>query len=423
MKIRLKLHSRFSLEKLLLFVATFCVTSFAVLEHMSISVPWFSAMKWPLILMGAVCVLTQYNLIVKSFMKKKNFFIWLVMLGLCGVLLFVAYQNKNPDLGEPPMRNTVRTVLYLLEMMILMVWVSERDYGQYLIKFLFRYLFVVVLVTDIILFTGIRKYYADGHEVYLVGTKFTVAYMHMNLLTLWVMQTEKILHVKQFSRLWLCLAAVLLVAVSARVQCITGIIGCVILFICLFVVNSPKSKKRLRALKSPVVLLIALAMNLIFPFVSELLVSVPVVNYFVVEVLGRSANLTGRTNIFNIFSDKMAGHWLYGYGLGNQHQAATELFGYANAQNAMLQWLLQGGVLITAMLTLFMCEVFKRLNKSQNYRRVMPLVVLIYVYIVLGTIETTFSMSYILWFGVIFALYSETPKAPKLSQPNGAEKG
>jgi len=303
-------------------------------------------------------------------------------------------------------------------LMMLMVWVSEKGYGQYLIKYLFRYVLIVVLITDVVLFTGIRKFYSGSHEAYLIGTKFTVSYMHMNLLTLWVMQTEKRFHAKQFSRLWLCLAAVFLIAVSVRVECMTGIIGCVTLFICLFVVDSPKSKKRLRSLTSPTVLIIALVGNLIFPFVSELLVSVPAINYFIVDVLGRTENLTGRTNIFNIFSNQMTGHWLYGYGLGNQNAAAMELFGYANAQNAMLQWILQGGILATVTLALFMRQVFKQTHKADHYRRVMPLVVLVYVYIVLGTVETTFSMSYLLWLGVIFALISESPKPERLPQPD-----
>lgn len=418
MKIRLKLHSRFSLEKFLLFVAVFCVATFALLEHMSISLPLFSALKWPLIYAGGACVLTQINLIIKTFMKKKNFFVWLAVLLFCAALMLGAYQNRNPAVGEPPMRNTTRTVLYLIELMMLMVWVSEKGYGQYLIKYLFRYVLIVVLITDVVLFTGIRKFYSGSHEAYLIGTKFTVSYMHMNLLTLWVMQTGKRLHAKQFSRLWLCLAAVFLIAVSVRVECMTGIIGCVTLFICLFVVDSPKSKRRLRSLTSPTVLMLALVGNLIFPFVSELLVSVPAINYFIVDVLGRTENLTGRTNIFNIFSNQMTGHWLYGYGLGNQNAAAMELFGYANAQNAMLQWILQGGILATVTLTLFMRQVFKQTHKADNYRRVMPLVVLVYVYIVLGTVETTFSMSYLLWLGVIFALISESPKPERLPQPD-----
>ncbi len=417
MKIRLKLRSRFSLEKLLLFMASFCIFSFALLEHMSISVPMFSLLKWPLILMGAVCVLTQINLIVKTFMKKKNFFVWLAVLGLCGVLMLTAYQNRTPVLGEPPIRNTVRTVLYLLELMMLMVWVSEKGYGQYLLKFLFRYVFVIVIITDIILFSGIKKYYSGSHESYLIGTKFTVSYMHMNLLTLWAMQNQSVIHLKQFSRLWLCLGAVLLIAVSLRVSCMTGIIGCVLLFVCLFWVKSPKSQKRLRTLKSPVMMTLALFASLLFPFVSELVVSIPAVNYFIVEVLGRSENLTGRTNIFNLFSDKMTGHWLYGYGMGNQNKAAMELFGYANAQNAILQWVLQGGMVATVALVIFMCVIFKRLNRAENYRRAMPLVVLIYVYIVLGTVETTFNMSYLLWFGMIFMLISENERPAEISPP------
>ena len=410
MRIRLKLYSRFSLEKLLLFFAIFSISSFALLEHMSIPIPVFSAVKWPLVYLGGLCVLTQLNMVIKTFMKKKYFYIWLAVLGLCGVLLLGAQYNSNPDLGNPPMNNTLRTVFYLLEMMVLMVWVSEKGYVQYLIKFLFRYVLILVLITDIFLFTGILQFYSGRYEAYLIGSKFTVSYMHMNLMTLWVIQQNKIIHVKQFSRLGLCLGAIFLFAVSIRVECMTGLIGCLLLFICLFVVDSPKSKKRLGRLNSPAVLSSALGLNLIFPFVSELVLSIPLVQYFVVDVLGRNDTLTGRTNIFNLFSEKMSGHWLFGYGMGNQNVAAMELFGYSNAQNSTLQWVLQGGIVTLLALVLLMNLVIQNQSRSQNRVQMMPLIVLIYVYIILGMVETTFSMSFLLWLGLIFAVANEKSK-------------
>lgn len=418
MKVKVRTRSWVTLEKVLLSFAILAISSFALLEHMSIPIPAFSAIKWPLLYVGGACVLTQFNLMIKSFMKRKYFFVWISLLLLIAVLFFAAFQNRNPVLGVSPMRNTARMVLYLVELMMLIVWVCEKNYCQYFIKYLFRYVLLLVVITDVVLFTGMIRFHIGHHEMYLIGSKFTVSYMHMNLLVLWVLQTDEIVHLKQFSRLKLCLVAVFLVAVSLRVECMTGMLGCLLLFICLFVVGSPTAKKRLHKLASPAVLNISLGANFLFPFLSEVVVSLPFINYFVVRVLDRSENLTGRTNIFNIFSDQMAGHWLFGYGMGNQNVAAMTLFGYANAQNAILQWILQGGIVVTFAMALYMNHVFIRIGKSGNVRKAMPMVVLIYVYIILGFVETTFSMSFLLWIAVLLVLIyqkpveQDVPKAP-----------
>lgn len=413
MKVRLKTRSTLTLERLLLNIAIFAISSFALLEHVSIPIPMFSEVKWPLLYLGGACLLTQLNLIIRSFMKRKYFFVWISLLLLQAALFWSAYQNRNPLFGVTPVRNTARMMVYMLELMMLIVWVCEKNYGQYLIKYLFRYVLLLVVITDVVLFTGIMRFYSGHHEAYLLGSKFTVSYMHMNLLVLWGMQTDEIIHLKQFSRLKLCIAVVFLVAVSVRVECMTGMLGCLLLFICLFVVDSPKTKKWLRKLASPVILNIALGANIVFPFLSEVLLSLPFVKYFVVEVLDRSQTLSGRTNIFNIFTNQIADHWLFGYGLGNQNSAAMELFGYANAQNAILQWILQGGIIVTIALIIFMNQVLVRVNKSGNFAKAMPMIVLIYVYIILGFVETTFSMSFLMWVALLLILIYQKPEEQK----------
>ena len=72
MKIRLKRRPHFSLEKLLLFVAIFCVSTFALLEYASISIPLFSLVKWPLLYVGGACLISQLNLLMKMATLLKN---------------------------------------------------------------------------------------------------------------------------------------------------------------------------------------------------------------------------------------------------------------------------------------------------------------------------------------------------------------
>ena len=105
--------------------------------------------------------------------------------------------------------------------------------------------------------------------------------------------------------------------------------------------------------------------------------------------------------------------WLWGCGVGNGNAAAIWLFGYDNAQNAVLQWLLQTGVFVTGLLCGLMLVVFHQLSRSNKQEKVLPLVVLIYVYIIMGMVETTFNMSFIMWFAIIFMLVNEKEKVEK----------
>ncbi len=406
MRIRLKRKPRFSLEKLLLFLTIFCVSSFALLEYVSISIPLFTLVKWPLLYLGGVCLISQINMLIRTFMKKKYFYIWITLLLLCGCLLLSGTSNRNTASNINVMRSTARTICFLIELFALMIWVSEKGYGKFFVNFLFRYVLLLVIATDVLVFTKLIVFRDGSYESYLVGTKFIVAYLHMELLTLWFLKSGIGINIKNIPRILLIAASAYLVIISIRVQCMTGVLGCVALFVCFMLIDRP-SRKGLRVLNSPGMLLLSLAFCLIFPFVSELIVSIPAVNYFVVEVLGRNENLTGRIEIFQLFGKRMEDHALFGFGMGNANLAAKTLFGYANAQNAFLQWILQAGFLTTAAMVLLIVTVFVQRSRTRQFKKTMPLVILIYIYILLGTVETTFSMNFIMWIGLLFALTNE----------------
>lgn len=414
MKIRLKRRPRFSLEKFLLFLTVLCVSSFALLEYVSISIPVFTVVKWPLLYLGGLCLLSQLNLLIKNIMKRRYLYILLLLVLFCAALLISGNVNKDNSSQINIMRSTVRTVCFVVELFAMMIWIAERGHGKFLINFLFRYIMILVIATDVLLFTKLVTFYDGNHEAYLVGTKFIVSYLHMDLLMLWFLKSGVTsLRLKNMPKLLLAVLAIYLVIVSVRVQCMTGVLGCVILFICYLLIDRP-SRKGLSVLNSPATLSLSMLFCLLFPFVSELIVSIPAVNYFVVSVLGRNENLTGRVEIFEIFSSKMEGHGAFGFGMGNANAAAKTLFGYANAQNAFLQWILQAGVITTIALVLFLLAIYVQRAKMGAFKKTMPLVILLYVYILLGTVETTFSMSFLLWFAVLFMMVNE--KTPELRQ-------
>lgn len=406
MKIRLKRKPSFSLEKLLLFLSTLCVSSFALLEFTSIPIPLFTLVKWPLLYVGGICMISQINLLIRTFMKKKYFYIWLLVLLLCACLLQSGNSNIHTASNINIMRSTLRTITFLLELFILMIWVSEKGYGKFLVHFLFYYVLILVVVTDFLLFSRAIVFTDGPKEAYLVGTKFNAVYLHMDFLMLCYLKNRVDHAEKNLSVIFLVVATVCIQVVAVTVQCITGVLGSLLLVICFFLNNNP-SGKGLRVLNTPVSLIGAMLICLLFPFLSELIVSIPAVKYFVVEVLGKSENLTGRMEIFEIFGKRMEGHMLFGFGMGNANYASVTLFGYATSQNALFQWILQAGFWTTVVLVLFYLAIFAQHCKGTRQKKTMPLVILLYVYVILGIVETTFSMTFFLWITLLFALTNE----------------
>jgi len=385
----------------MLFLAMFFVFSYALLEHVSISISLFSMVKTPLLLAGGVCILFRSPLILHSCRKRKYFYVILTLVLMCLLLMISAFANRNPAYGTDTLRGNLRLVIFLIELFAMAIWIAEEGKSDVTIRFLFRYLLILVVITDILLLTRLIVFHSGRHETYLIGTKFTVAYYHMDLLVLWFIRNDMRFHRGGKSKRYILPAILILLAVSIRVDCMTGVIGCVALFCFLAMLNT-KFQRYFVHFSSPVLLTLFLAASVIFPFVAEQLVSTTFVSYMLERVLQRSTTLTGRLSVFAVFVQKTYEHWLWGYGVSNGNAASMGMFNLANTQNALLQWILEGGIPVTMMLVFLMLLVFHQLSKSPRRNQIMPMAVLVYVYVVLGTVETTFNLNVILWLAIIF---------------------
>ncbi len=406
MKIKLHGHKGISLERMLMNIALFCVSTFALLEHASVSIPMTSMIKTPLMLLGGLCIAFRFFYFTKRLKKKKNFYVFLYVGLFCIALLAAAYLNSSPKLGDPPMKDTVRLILYLIEMYLVMLWASDTGNSKFVLDFLFYYVLILTIATDALLFTRIITFSDGRFENYLIGTKFSVSYSHMNLLTLWYVRNRTRFRSDKKAKRILFWGIPYVFIVAIRVDCMSGVLGCAVLMVLFALMDTPFQRQLLR-LNSPGVLGTAISLSVAFPFAAESILSIPAVAYVVQDLFNRDSRLTGRLNIFEKFGSEMDGHWLLGYGYGNGNVVATRLFGYANAQNAVLQWVLQVGIPASVCLILVFLIIFRQMSRSKEMVRSMPFAVLIYMYIILGTIETTFSMSFLLWFGVIYMLVNE----------------
>ena len=384
----------------------FCVVTFSLLEHVSIPIPTFSAYKNPLLYIAGCCVLLNFGRLRNVLKKKKYFYVLCALVAFSLFLVASVVFTKTAERGVVQ-RSTIRLLLYLYELFFFMIWASESRRSQNVVKFLFYYLLVLTAVNDFLLFTQIIIFGTGRYPYYLVGTKFTVAYFHINLLTMWFIYKKQKLLSDMKARRIIFYGFFLVLYLSSYVDCMTGVFGGILMLI-MFMLIHADSTKRLIRLNSPVWFVLVLVASVLFPFLADTLVSIPAVTDFVQNVLNRSANLTGRLNIYTMFSMRMKGYWLWGYGYGNANAISTKMFGYANVQNGLLQWVLQIGVLGTIALVVLMLTILQGVRKYGSAKRCLPLVILIYLYILLGMIEITFDMSFLLWFALLFLFSTES---------------
>ncbi len=414
---RLRMPRNFTLNGLIIYVALFCVCTFAFLEHMSICVPAFSEMKLPLMYVGFGCLVTQIKTIMRCILKRNKFFM-LLALAAFGVMLVISmFFNRDTAIGSSPLRDTVRLLLYLAEVFVLMIVIAETGRGQAALRFLFWYLLVLMIVNDLLMFTGLIIFKDGNHEGYLVGTKFSVSYLHMNALTMWVMSRRGRKDKKRVPVWVAAIAAIFVAMVAIRVNCMTGVLGSIVLVV-LFAMMEGEKKHKLIKFTAPWMLLLVLVLSVVIAFMADSITQIPLVRYIVEDVLNRDTSITGRTNIYEMYVGNLTGRWLWGYGYGNGNDVAVSLFGYQNVQNGFLHWVLQIGIPASVCMVVLMLVVFRQANRCAPARRdrLMPVVALVYMYIILGTIETTFNMAFIMWFALIFMLANERVKHPAVQK-------
>lgn len=403
-------YRKVKLSTIFMFTALICIFSYAMLEDTAISIPAFDSVKRPLLYLGLLCLVSQVMLLLKSLKKKKYFRIAAALVIFFAAVIISAVVNKHTIPGYSPLYGTFNLIVFITELFAVMIWAAERGKWRYVIRLLFYYVLILTAITDFLIFTD-AVYFTDGlFETYLVGTKFSVAYLHIQLLALFLMNQRSRHRFKRRYILAALLYAIVVIFVADYVECNTGIIGCLFLMLLLILFNV-SSDRWLRRFCTVRLFIIFMVFSVLFVFVYEMVLNLPFVKYMIVEVLDRTVTLTGRTEIYALYAIKMLGNWMWGFGYGGAYVMSMQLFGYADVQNALLQWVLQIGVIpVAALLGLFI-TIFRPLSRQRVTIQIMPALALIYVFLLLGTVEITMNMNFFLWIALIFLWINDRQRA------------
>ena len=117
--------------------------------------------------------------------------------------------------------------------------------------------------------------------------------------------------------------------------------------------------------------------------------------------LKRSLSLTGRTIIYTKMAGVMKHHWLLGYGYGSTYEICYSKIGFADTQNALMEWIMQIGIVGTLCLVGILVFAFSISTKVINKKQWIWFGAYVYTMVFIGTVEITYTMYFfgmLVWF-------------------------
>lgn len=304
------------------------------------------------------------------------------------------------------------TFLYLLKIISIFLFVeyaSEINKKKVAIIGMMLSSFVIEMITlYYILFKPLTAWYNDMN--YLNGTKFSVSYNILTGLLLFVYIFDLKKNIKN-KILFGCLAATG-IYICVRVFCTTGVLACIGVIVYAYSFGLIEMKRRnkkynifYKAGFAPSFMVMG---TIIVIFLIELIVNINFLQNFIVNVLGKSATLTGRTIIYSRVGEYFKGHFIFGHGYNSVYSFFKDTmlinghYSY-DAQNALLEHGLYFGIIGIILLLTIIYVSFMRMRKEslQSLENKKFFIFGYYVYAVIGIVEITINPTFYLYLALI----------------------
>lgn len=242
---------------------------------------------------------------------------------------------------------------------------------------------------------------------YLTGNKFVVSYLHM--LALGLMALSALLVERRLTRrtqALLLLYGIYSVVICKLAACSTGILGIACLVVLLLFPLGDGTKS---LLAKPWVMFCGLgAANIML--LTKWILNNSLVQYVIVNLLHEDLTLTGRFVIYDRLWSVIQAKPLLGYGY--ESTIITDLLGYGNAQNGILQYLVDCGVVGTVVFLL--CWIRCIRAGQQRSGTLWPLFALTYAFSFCSLVEVSFKYPFLVTLALLLAAGpKELPRRPR----------
>lgn len=306
--------------------------------------------------------------------------------GIIAISSYIAYKNNY--VSQSTLLDGIFYSICIYVVYTIFEYLCKKENIEYIMACILDVSGLYAVLTILSLF---KPLYIDdsGLSVYLFGNKFLSSYyLLFFLMTFYSVYNIKIKNNYTWRIRFLFLALIcLLFTVGAK--CSTGAIATILIIISLFVPDKIK-----RVLKSPWIVMGSMVASALFPTFMTVIMNNSIVRYIVVQVFHESVDLNFRNVIYNnhIFQLISKSFW-YGYGYNNTMMLDKTNQVFSNAQNALLEIILRFGSIGAIILVITVLYCFCKGAKSDCIE---GYVWLTYIYIIIGTVEVSYSWCFIL---------------------------
>ena len=273
--------------------------------------------------MGILYLFARY---CKDIFKSKVLY---SLLAVYSVLLGISSYQNNSSITWG-----LSGFMYGIQIMTIFATMSgviKRRKMDEIVTVMIWIILALLIPTDILIV--VYPYERISTTVYLIGNKFMVSYMHSLLVLLLSMKAMK------RKKAYLTISFLISLGITYKTGCTTGMIMLIFYFLFELIIGVfPKMKVFVS--RSALIAIALIAVNILI-WGSTAILYTPWANHIIVDVLGKTNNMTGRFRLYAVVPQLIANASLIGYGY--QPDVFRNLIGYGNAQNGLIQIVLESG--------------------------------------------------------------------------------
>ena len=348
---------------------------------------FFNYLKYGIILVIGIYILVHIKLIF----KKKFTFINLLF-GCYGISVIISsFFNRGIVERDTFLASLIYSAI-ILETLFTLEIILEKQKITSLIKTFFISMFVYVILNDVLFIVTPELFKIIGGTYYLIGNKFHASYSHLILITLFLLQNnnKKIFNFKIKLILMFCVSFLIV----SLMDCQTGIVGLVLLFVLILLSHKKSIVNRTNIL---VIFTLSFSFVFLYQFVTENVL----VEFLLTNILDTSLTLTNRTTIYSKLLLIMENHYLLGYGYGSSYEYLIESIGAPNVQNGLFDIIFQSGIFATFFFVLIIFFGTRKMNVVKNNRY---LNCLFMVFVILSSIEIIYKFKFFMILSLLIVL-------------------
>ncbi len=358
------------------------VLLFLMISTFIISFPWipfFNYVKY--FTLASICIYIIFNF---KYLFKENKFIPINICVLILVILSLSFSYINIGTVE---RNSFLADIIDKGAIVAILLSFEIFYYKGLLSFTFiffkKYIILISLFTGLLVLIFGDLVYIDGN--YLVGNKFTLSYLILLAFCLYICDKNRIK--TKFDVVKLILFCIIAFAVPIRVSCATGIVASLLALVLLIFLKNIKNKSIFI-----VIFVVFSILSVWFVFQYEDILSLPIVKTIIEDFLNRDLTLTTRTRIYSEVPGIIFNEIWLGYGFGSSYQLLTDLIGAPNAQNGILNLILEEGIFVFVIYYLAIIYCLTKIDSKYNGLKIYILVMMF-----ISSVEITFNSSLLIY--------------------------